>query len=895
VKKPSQAIPNQRLRTERELRGWSQKYVAEQIGADHYYLSRWERGTASPSPYYRQKLCALFGKDARELGLLPDQPEKQTTSQGPASEEHTALHTSTSGEQSSPASSRPATLFIEHEDVSVQADERWTIEQHLVLTPLVGRDQEVANVCSLLFQMPIRLLTLTGMGGVGKTRLALQVADRLMQHFAHGACFVSLAAINDPALVLPAIIQALRLSGRRDQAALDFLKASLIDKHLLLLLDNFEQVVDAAPLLGELLVACPKLKMLVTSRTVLHIRGEHEFPVPPLPVPDLAHLPDLADLSHYASVTLFLQRAQASRPDFRLTLANAQAISEICVRLDGLPLALELAAARTRLLPPQALLARLEHRLQLLTGGARDAPARHQTLRDTIAWSYHLLDELERQLFRRLSIFTGGCTLEAVEAICAAPGDDTLSILDRVSSLLDKSLLQQTPQEDEEPRLTLLETLREFGLEQLAASGEMEALRRAHATYYLALAERAEPEYGRPEHALWLKRMGREHDNLRAAMQWALEQAEKDPEMETALRLGGALREFWIGHDYLREGQHFLGQALERSKHVISSPRAKALIAAANIAINRGDFSQGELLARQGQELYQALGDVRGQALALHMLQIVARTQGDYSQARALAEEALALFQKIGDDENAAWSHFRLARLATLQGEYDRTNILFKENVAMHRRIGNKEGMLYALLHWTDALIISQGDLATIRSLLGESLLLSRELDIKDSMGLFLNCSARLALSQGDISTARSLAQEQAALALVIGSQEHAAEALLVSGKCNVVEGNYKAARPLFEESLALFRKMGNKAQTALCLESLAQVAAMQENRLWAARLWGCAAALREAIGSPLPPIERATYEQVVAEARKHSDEQEFAKAWEEGRRLSPEQALVST
>ena len=334
------------------------------------------------------------------------------------------------------------------------------------LTSLIGREQEIATVQRLLSREDVRLLTLTGPGGTGKTRLGLQVAAELSDRLADGVFFVNLAPISDPALVVPTIAQTLEVKETGNQSLLDLLKVSLRDKHLLLLLDNFEQVISAASQVTNLLAACPKLKIVVTSRAVLHVRGEQEYAVPPLALPDPKRLPDLVALAQYEAVALFIQRAQAVKPEFQVTNANAPAVAEICTRLDGLPLAIELAAARSKVLPPQALLARLRQRLAVLTSEARDVPARQQTLRSTIEWSYQLLDAEEQRLFRQLCIFVGGCTLQAAEAVCVTPGDGdtTRSVLDGVSSLIDKSLLRQSEQEGEEPRLVMLETIREYGL-----------------------------------------------------------------------------------------------------------------------------------------------------------------------------------------------------------------------------------------------------------------------------------------------------------------------------------------------------------------------------------------------------------------------------------------------
>ncbi len=557
------------------------------------------------------------------------------------------------------------------------------------LTPLIGREHEVTAVVRLLRREKVRLVTFTGPGGTGKTRLALQVASclrargakELRDVFVGGVIFVSLASLNDPMLVIPTIARALGIRDNMGQPVFARLVEVLQQKQVLLLLDNFEQIVEAAPQVADLLTSCPQLKLLVTSREVLHVRSEHEFAVPPLALPDPAHLPKLAALARAPSVALFLQRAQAARPEFKLTPTNARAVAEICVRLDGLPLAIELAAARMKLLSPQALLARLDRPLNMLTGGARDVPARQQTLRNTIEWSYQLLDAREQRLFRWLSVFVSGCTLEAAEAICAGPDDEAGQVLDGVASLVDKSLLQRVEQtgggseEQEDQRLLMLETIREYGRETLIASGEGHAARQAHAGYFLHLAEEAEPALKGPLLVAWLERLEREHDNLRTALQWALESGSA----EVALRLGIALERFWVVRGQRNEGLAFLQRALAGSAEVAATIRARALLAAARLAFNQSNYDQGEILAQESLALFRELGDRRGIALSINRLGVAAWRRGDFRSARVLLEEDLALFREMGDRDRVAWSLFMHGLLDNKQGEYAGASSRFEQ------------------------------------------------------------------------------------------------------------------------------------------------------------------------------------------------------------------------
>jgi predicted ATPase len=660
------------------------------------------------------------------------------------------------------------------------------------------------------------------------------------------------------------------------------------------LLDNFERLLPAAPQLAKLLASCPQLKMLVTSRAVLHVQSEYEFSVSPLALPKLDPLPSVEVLAESPAVALFLHRAQAVRLAFQLTEANARAIAQICVRLDGLPLAIELAAARSKLLSPQELLARLSHRLEVLTGGPQDLPVRQQTLRNTITWSYQLLDEGEQRLFRRFSVFAGGCTLEAAEALCTALDTEKRAghLLERVTSLLDKSLLETIQQEGKESRLVMLETIREYGLEALSASGELEASRQTHAHYYLELADEAERELGGLQATNALEQLEREHDNLRAVMRWSLERGELGHSIEMALRLGAALQQFWRVRGHLSEGRNFLEQALVNSEGIEVPVRVKALLAAASLAYSQDDMDRAEALCEESLAQCRELGDTGGIALSLRLLGTIAYWRSDLGVASSLAEEAVTLFREVGDKDGIAWARADFAHALSQQGNYDRAIELHQAALALWREVGHKDRIARSHVCLAEMHYFSQGDPARVHTLLEEGLALCREVGYKEGIADCFCLSGRLALSQGDEALARSLVEESMVLYRELGNRQKTGESLFALGRIAESLGDYAAARAMCEESLVIGRAVGDNRNIAPRLEGLAGLFVAQGEPVRAVRLWGAADAQREAMGTPMPPVYRADYDRSVASARTQLGEQAFAAAWAEGRMMTLEQVL---
>jgi len=637
-------------------------------------------------------------------------------------------------------------------------------------TPLVGRVAEVAAVRALLERPEVRCISLTGAPGIGKTRLALHFATTVADAFADGVTFLSLAPIRNPVLVLPALAHAINARSASGKSPLERVQAALRHKAMLLVLDNFEQVIGAAPLVADLLAACPAVNVLVTSRAVLRLRGEHEFVVPPLALPDLARLPAVETLARCDAVALFVQRARAIAPDFRLTDANARAVADICVRLDGLPLAIELAVPRLKLFSPQALRARLEHRLAWLTDGPHDLPSRQQTLRNAIAWSDELLEPSERLLFRAFSVFVGGWTLEAAEAVgveCAGAGPiPARAVADGLAALVNQSLVGRETSLSPEPRFGMLETVREYGAEQLTAYGAADAVQRAHARYFVALAERIEPHLFGPEQAQWMECLEREHDNLRAALGWLLDHGETS----MALRLGGSLQNFWIVHDHFSEGQRWFEMILARGRQAPKMQRIKALRGAAILALRRGDYAHAGAWREESLALCREVGDPQLIAESLLTLGSVAAVQGDSDRAIALFEESLRLARPVNDRRTVAHALNQIGEAARDSGDDARAAELYEESLTLWRAMGEKERVAM-VLHNLGPVVFRRGDDRRAAMLLAESLALSWELKNTHGSAICLVGIAGVIGARGNAADAARLLGAAEALRTAIGVQ----------------------------------------------------------------------------------------------------------------------------
>ena len=701
-------------------------------------------------------------------------------------------------------------------------------------TSFIGREKQVAEAVGLLGRRDVRLLTMTGPGGSGKTRLALAVAAAIADTFTAGAQFVGLASITHPELVATALAEGLHIQQVAGRTIPQLIGDQLQNLGpFLLVLDNFEQVLPAATVVAETLEACPGLKILVTSRSALRIYGEQEFPVMPL--------------APHSAIELFVQRAGAVWPDFAITSENASAVEEICSRLDGLPLAIELAAARTRVLSPSAILDRLQSRLQLLTGGALDLPERQQTLRKTIDWSHDLLNEAERKLFRRFSVFVGGCTLEAAEAVCDTNRDLGVDLFEGLSSLMDKNLVQRVDRGEAEPRFAMLQTIREYALERLMESGEHSSTRRAQAAYCLVLAEEGNPELSPVDRAGWLAQCDLEIDNFRFALDWLFETSDLD----WGLRLCVALFRFWDMREHLGEGRARLEAILRLAGSDRSEERARVSHFLGALASAQGDYPAAEHFLQGSLSLYEELDDQSGIAASLNALAVTARDRGDYASAQSNFERSLACWRLLPDRLAIARCLHNLANVVKVRGDYARAQWALREATEIFGELGDRSGAAWS--------INQQGDIAR---------------------------------DQGNLPAARELYQRALSAFRQAGDPWGSARSLTDLGYIDCEHGDHAAARVAYREALEIFAGLGHRRGIARTLEGSACLCLAKGYAAGALRLAGAAGHLRQLISAPLPQAEQTKLDRTLQPAWELLGEAEAKRAWAEGFAMTLEKAV---
>ncbi|GAB4207598.1 MAG: hypothetical protein OHK0022_36070 [Roseiflexaceae bacterium] len=720
---------------------------------------------------------------------------------------------------------------------------------------LIGNEATRADASTTLRRPEVRLLTLTGPAGIGKTCLALQVAEELRPAFRDGVLFIPLATLHQPDFVLSSIAAALGIKESVVRPLAATLGSALRQREILLVLDNFEHLVEAAPLVSALLTSAPGIKVLATSRTALRLSGEFRLEVPPLGAPDPAQPLPPERLVEFPAVRLFVERAQAIKHGFALSEANAQAVAEICARLDGLPLAIELAAMRINLLSPEQIRNALDDRLAVLTGGARDWPERQQTLRSALAWSYDLLSPEEQQTFRRLAVFANGFSLEAVAAVCSSTQEPatlldagpavTLPLLDLIASLIDKSLLLRHSGNDQEYRFTMLETIRAYALEQLHASGEERTVRARHAAYYLALAEAAKPEFYGEHQRAWVERVAAEQDNLRAALKWAKDQGEQ----ELLWRLVDPMANFWRIHGNLSEGRAWVDLVLARP--LPDQARSSLLESAATLAYSHGDYTAAHHFFQEGLALARALDETARVARQLVLLGYLHSAQGAYAEARAAFEESLTLFRSLGYEREAAAVLNHLGIAAMLRNDLSVAHAALEEGLRRQTNLGDASGMAQARMNLGIVMLL-EGDVGRAEELLATSLVELQE------------TRTNWAVPHALLNLAKAAAQRNDA----------------------------RLAGARYHQALQGFTQRSDRIGLAYTLENLAVAGSAQGEADLALELWGAAEALRDEMRAPHPPVDQVASAEALARLRDRLGEQRAQEARARGRARPIDQTI---
>jgi predicted ATPase/transcriptional regulator with XRE-family HTH domain len=873
-KKGKFITPNHLLQKERQLQGWSQKDLADLLNVpDSRNIGRWERGETFPHPHYRRELCRVFGKSMEELGLLIPSARAQTPRMAPP-----------------PLTLSKLTPF-------------WNVPASF--TPCLGRTQEITALTALLGRADLRLLTVLGPGGSGKTRLVEEVAQQMRARFAGGVCFVSLHALGDASLVLPAIAQELHIQESGNETLLARLHSLLLGKELLLILDGFERVEEAAPLVGQMLAACADLRVLVTSQVPLHLRAEQEFPLASLALPARDLLTEPERLVSYASLELFARHAQIFLPSFRLSRANARTIAEICLHLDGLPLAIELAAANLKMFAPQILLTQiLQRRFKVLVDGRESLASHGANLYGTIKWSYDLLNTEEQWFFRHLAVFADGCSLEAIEGLCQLCEREACDVLALTRSLIDRSLLQQHARQEANPCFTMLETLREFGIDCLRRAGEWEAGQQAHAEYYLTLVEQAGPHLKAAAQTEWLERLECEKENLRTALNWLLSVRKTEQALRFCENFGKfcGLRGYWSEELYwlqavLQQAQDVpptktYGRVLRRAGHLAYRLRDLAnarrwLEQSVTLSQDMEDFSNlAGSLSGLGWVLYRQKKIVQAGQL-LHRSREVARlsqdtwalantleslgrffcVQGQFDKAQELATESVQLARTMADKENLARLLCTLVTIELAQGEMERAEASAWESYGLAREIGNTP-LIALALDGLARVVFCQEEFESAKELYERCLELARQLDDRSAFaGIRLKLS-EIALRQGDLDLGETLVEESLKFLREQGDDPNIAIALCLSGDIRCLHRHFAQAIPAYRQALRLEQEIGEKETIGRSLIGLARVLLAQKRAEVATRLLGFAGGMLGPAGKILYLTLATDYQRALQEAR---------------------------
>lgn len=885
------------LRQRRKEQGIKPDELAELIGCSPVTLQKVEAGERRPS----RQIALLL---ADYLRIPPDEREAFITfarsgQTGPNAGGIGSNITGSTGEANSPAHAPWRAVHLSRTNLPS------------VLTPLIGREEQERAARDILLNPKVRLLTFTGAPGIGKTRLAVQVASGLVEHFDDGVNMVELAPIIDPDLVIPTIAQTLGVRDYSGQKVEELLRRHVQGRRMLLVLDNFEQVLDAAPHIARLIEASPWLKVLTTSREALHVRGERRFPVPTLEVPRIesrvqgysdAFATGYSLLTTVPSVELFVERARIARPDFALTHENAQDIATICIRLDGLPLAIELAAARTALFSPATILTRLKHRFNLLMGGARDLPERQRTLRSTIAWSYDLLDDGEQGLLRTLAVFVGGCTVEAVEAVHNSAQTLPSTTLIELQSLIDKSLLnvseQYLPKEGRgrETRFSMLETISEYAAERLRESEESQAVQKRHAEYFLRLAEETEPQLLGPEQLVWLDRLEAEHSNMRAALRWALD----SEATEIGLRLAGALRWFWTYHSHYAEGLGWARAVLALpGANARNATRAKALWSAGFLAWSQGD-SEANLFLEESVSIWRELGDKRGLGNALLGLGMATLRQGQWKVAREIQLESIEMFRAVGDKSGLALALGGLSVIILAsedtesieyRGEYLEFRALLEEAIQLARETGNKWNLALQLRNM-GRVAVHYGDYAEALPLLEESLALQWETGTKHEAAATLDDLAHLMYLEGDLDAALERYENSLEIYRECMDKIGIVFSTANIGAVNLRMGNIRDAADSLSQALELSEFLDSRRPLLFTLELIGWLMGEVGEQVRTTVLLSAVQTLYKASTILLPKTIRIEHERYLEDSRLQMDEIVWQQAWTRGETMSIEEVL---